>query len=152
MGYFEQNIKTIDEAFTKLLATGDARIRSGMEEILDLGVTFCLSNHDQLHSHHKHMKEGYGWVLLHNGVEVSRWVMNGIGEPGNADAALNRVAARSVNNSDDVPSGWVGYVLAGLEPATYFNVMYEFIPMRQAIRDIRSYGDFENIFKPVSAL
>lgn len=145
MGQVEQNSKIIEEAFAKALAQTDARIRAGMEELLALGVTYCLNNHDTLHSHHKFQKEGYGWILLHDGVEVSRWVSQGMGKPGNANEALSRVASHATQ-------GWVGYVLAGLEPATYFNVMYEFIPMREAIRDIAHYGDFENIFKPVSAL
>lgn len=145
MGYLEQNKKVIEEAFAKALFGMDERIKSGMEELLAMGVTFCLRNHDTVHSRHKFQKEGYGWILLHNGQEVSRWVANGMGESGNANEALDRVKSRA-------SSGWTGYVLAGLEPATYFNVMYEFIPMREAIRDIAHYGDFENIFRPVSSL
>ena len=115
-----------------------------MEELLDMGVKFCLANHDMLHSRHKSTKEGYGWILLHDGQEVSRWVSPGMGKAGNANEALSRVASRS-------SQGWTGYVLAGLEPATYYNVMYEFIPMREAIRDMK-HLDFENIFKPISSL
>lgn len=144
MGYLEQNKKVIEEAFAKALLGMDERIKSGMEELLTMGVTYCIANHDTRHSHHKSQKEGYGWILLHNGQEVSRWVMNGRGEPGNADEALDRVASR-------MSDGWTGYVLAGLEPATYYNVMYEFIPMRESIRDMK-HLDFENIFRPVSSL
>ena len=134
MGYYEQNKKTIDDAFAQALLGMDARIKSGMEELLTMGVTFCLANHDTLHTRHKSTKEGYGWILLHDGMGVTS----------NANAALSRVASKAT-------SGWVGYVLAGLEPANYFNVMYEFIPMREAIRDMK-HLDFENIFKPVSSL
>ena len=144
MGYYEQNKKTIDDAFAKALLGMDARIKSGMEELLTMGVTFCLANHDTLHTRHKSTKEGYGWILLHDGMEVSRWVADGMGVTSNANAALSRVASKAT-------SGWVGFVLAGLEPANYFNVMYEFIPMREAIRDMK-HLDFENIFKPVSSL
>lgn len=142
MGYVEQNNKAIEDAVAKALLNVNDSIRRGMEELLDMGVRFCLANHDQVHSRHKHQKEGYGWILMHDGQEVSRWVMQGMGESGNAGEALDRVKSRSTQ-------GWVGIVLAGLEPATYFNVMYEFIPMREAIRDIRHYGDFANIFKPM---
>ena len=142
MGYVEQNKRAIDDAFAQALLGMNERIRLGMEELLQMGVTFCLANHDTRHSHHKGQNEGYGWILLHNGVEVSRWVKKGSGEPGNADDALSRVASRA-------GAGWVGYVLAGLEPATYYNVMYEFIPMREAIRDMK-HLDFENVFTPVS--
>lgn len=144
MGQVEQNNKIIEEAFAKALLQTNERIRVGMEELLALGVKFCLSNHDMLHSRHKFKKEGYGWILMHDGAEVSRWVSPGMGEPGNANEALSRVASHA-------SQGWTGYVLAGLEPATYYNVIYEFIPMREAIRDMK-HLDFENIFKPVSAL
>lgn len=144
MGQVEQNSRIIEEAFEKALFQANTRIRVGMEELLQMGVQFCLANHDMLHSRHKFTKEGYGWILVHDGVEVSRWVMNGTGKAGNANEALSRVASRSAK-------GWVGYVLAGLEPATYYNVLYEFIPMREAIRDMK-HLDFDNIFKPTSAL
>lgn len=144
MGYLEQNKRVIEEAFAKALLNMDERIKSAMEEMLTMGVTYCLANHDAFHARHKSTKEGYGWILLHNGMEVSRWTKDGMGVTSNANEALSRIASRA-------SVGWTGYVLAGLEPATYYNVMYEFIPMREAIRDMK-HLDFENIFRPVSSL
>lgn len=148
MGYLEQNKKTIEDAFAKALAGMDLTIQRGMESLLDLGVDYCLKHHHDVNEEHKkphleHEEGGYGWILLHKGTEVSRKLYGTNAEKkSEADAKLSLVASGQ-------NKGWVGIVLASLEPVKYYNVLYEFVPMRAGIRDLKA-KDFNKYFKPMS--
>lgn len=153
MGYYEQNKKTIDDAFAKALAGMDMSIQLGMEKLLDAGMEYCIQEHyenppyEELRApwHPVHAEDGgYGWILLHNGMEVNR-KLNGNNPVfmNEANEQLNQVRSKAA------PTGWVGIILASLREEKYFSVMYEFIPMREAIRDIKNL-DFNKYFKPMS--
>lgn len=154
MGYLEQNKKTIDDAFAKALAGMNMTIQIGMESLLDKGMAFCIQEHYENPPYEElrapwqpvHDEEGgYGWILLHNGMEVKR-KLNGDNPVfmNEANEQLNQVKSKAA------PLGWVGIILASLREEKYFSVMYEFIPMREAIRDIKTQVDFNEIFKPMS--
>lgn len=143
MGYKEDNAKKIADAFARATVNIDATIKNAMIGLLDWGVTLCLQEHDTVHQKHLEVGDSYGWLLLHNGVEIQRELYyEDPSAEGNANEALDRAKGRSST------SGWVGIVLAGLKPETYFNVLYEFIPMRAAIRDLK-HEDFSKYFKPM---
>lgn len=144
MGYKEQNSKVIAQAFATATRRMNESILVGFKELLDAGVHYCLANHDPAHSHHAETEDSYGWVLLYNGTEVSRQIYGqSSSKKGNASKALDKVKGSCPTE------GWCGVVLAGVMPATYFNVRYEFIPMRDAIRDIKA-ENFDEYFKPMT--
>jgi len=141
MGYKEDNARIIDEAFAKFQANAEASFRSGLEAVLDAGVEYCLQEHDNIHRRHADQGDGYGWILLHNGNELERKLWGTDNDlRGNADDALTYVKSKVS------PTGYVGVVLATVKPVTYFNALYEFIPMRAGIRDLKS-DDFSRYFK-----
>ena len=140
MGYKESNQKKIEAAFTTATTRMNQNIMVGFTELLNAGVDYCLAEHDPQHQRHLETGDSYGWVLLYNGSEVNRRIYaEGRAAEGNASRALDKV------KSSCPSTGWVGVVLAGVKPATYFNVRYEFIPMRAGIRDLKA-EDFDSIF------
>jgi len=141
MGYLEENANKITSAFERFRSSAELTMLTGMKAVLDAGVEYCLQEHDSVHRRHADHGDGYGWVLLHNGTEIERklWGSDSLLR-GNADDALNYVKSRA--SSD----GYVGIILATVKPVTYFNALYEFIPMRAAIRDLKS-DDFSRYFK-----
>jgi len=151
VGYKEDNARKINEAFAKFQADAELSFRNGLEAVLDKGVQFCLDHHrdiDQEHStpHLSHIEEGgYGWILFHNGAEVSRKVWGD-------NAKLVSDTNAQLSDRKAAASGWSGYVMASLLDEKYFNVVYEFIPMRAAIRDLKSGKglNYNEIFKPVA--
>lgn len=144
MGYRESNRKAIENAFTVSRTRMNENITAGFVELLNAGVAYCLSEHDVQHQRHLETGDSYGWVLLYNGSEVGRRIYaEGRTAEGNAGRALDKV------KSSCPATGWVGVVLAGVEPATYFNVKYEFIPMRAGISDLKA-EDFDAIFTKMS--
>ena len=153
MGYKEDNAKKIEDAFSRFRANADAEFRNGLEAVLDAGVEYCLQEHyenppyEEMRSvwQPRHVEEGgYGWILLHNGMEVNRKLWgNNPAFVNEANEQLNVVKSKVSN------TGWVGIVLASLRETHYFNVMYEFIPMRAAIRDLKT-EDFNKYFKPLA--
>ena len=156
MGYKEDNARKINEAFAKFQANSQIIFQSGLEAVLDAGVDFCLDEHRKNPIHPKGVERttewhsvhvergGYGWILGHNGMEVKRKVY---GDDSELTAKVNEELSYVFSKS--AKDGWVGIILASLEPATYYNVLYEFIPMRAAIRDLKS-ADFNKYFKPLA--
>lgn len=156
MGYKEDNARKISEAFAKFQADAESSFRNGLEAVLDKGVELCLEEHKKNPIHPKDIERttewhsvhvergGYGWILGHNGMEVKRKVYGDDSElTAKANEQLSYVLGKSAKE------GWVGIILASLEPETYYNVLYEFIPMRAAIRDLKS-EDFNKYFKPMN--
>lgn len=140
MSYKAANDKKIENAFALAQRRMNENILVGFKELLDAGVEYCLANHDTMHQRHAETQDSYGWVLLYGGSEIARKIYGQSSEKkGNASAALDKVKGSCP------ASGWVGVVLAGVKPETYFNVRYEFIPMRAAIRQLKA-EDFQRIF------
>lgn len=150
MGYREDNAKKIADAFARMTANADRAFQNGLERLLDFGVEMCLEEHDDKHQRHLETGDTYSWVLFHNGVEVKRKTfIQGKEVIGFADEAISKVSSSHAKGI-----GWEGFVIAGLKTskdkgeATYFQVRYEFIPMRAAIKDIKR-EDFSKYFKAV---
>lgn len=149
MGYKEDNARKIEDAFARFRANAEAEFRNGLEAVLDAGVKLCLDHHHDIDAEHpkphlRHVEQGgYGWILIHDGVEVNRKVY------GENAKLVSKANAHLSNVVERAKTGWVGVVLASLEPVKYFNVLYEFIPMRAAIRDLKT-EDFNRYFKPMA--
>lgn len=141
MGYLEDNANKIASAFERFRSASELTMLTGMKAVLDAGVEYCLQEHDNRHRHHADEGDGYGWILLHNGNELERKLWGT-----NSDLRNNASEALTYVKSKASSEGYVGIVLATVKPVTYFNALYEFIPMRAGIRDLKS-DDFTRYFK-----
>lgn len=113
------NQQIIQKAFARLKSTKDEVIRAGMYGLLEDAVQIALDAHDEKHQSHIELGDTYGWMLVHN---------HRIEEIAVVATADNRGQATKQLRAKlkDLPSkGWVGVVMAGLEPANYFSVRYE---------------------------
>ena len=113
------NAQVIKNAFARLRLTKDEIIRQGMYGLLEDAVQIALELHDENHQAHIEIGDTYGWVLIHNGNIEELAVVSTPQNEGRATEQL-RKKARWINKK-----GWVGIVMAGLEPANYFSVTYE---------------------------
>lgn len=141
MGYLEDNANKIASAFERFRSTSELTMLTGMKAVLDAGVEYCLQEHDNIHRRHADEGDGYGWILLHNGNELDRKLWGT-----DSDLRSNASDALTYAKSKASSEGYVGIVLATVKPVTYFNALYEFIPMRAGIRDLKS-DDFSKYFK-----
>lgn len=116
----KRNKQTIRNAFARLRADKDEAIRAGMYGLLEDAVQHALDAHDDRHRSHIEMGDTYGWMLLHNGKVEEIMVESTSENKGKATMQLQRLARRKFFSR-----GWVGVVMAGLEPASYFSVTYE---------------------------
>lgn len=118
--YRRQNDKTIRRAFAGITAGLSGRIENAMVELLKSAVIYALQNHDDDHQMHILMGDTYGWILLHDGVEVRREVTaHHSSEAFSANLLLS-------NAIPELPkTGWIGVVMAGMQPAKWFAVQYE---------------------------
>lgn len=158
----ESNSKKITEAFAKATGRMDAAIIAGMSALLDAGMDYCLKHHDEVitvggetkHYHytsHERMRDSYGWLLMHDGVEVARRIKPATGltdkdgreVTGHANELLNAV------RTEVTGSGWVGIVLASVVPPSYFHLQSEFKMMRLATKDLK-HEDFNKYFKSLA--
>lgn len=155
MDLARRNETKIKSAFAKSIDNTNMAIRRGYESILSQGVRLCLDLHDEKHQRHLESGDSYGWVLCHNGQEVSRKLYTENKENiGNANAAIDFLV------SANTQQGWRGIIVAGMfslmddsdshisDPGRYFLWRYEFIPVRAAIRDL-TQDSFSKYFKPI---
>ena len=114
-----KNSQTISRAFARLQETKDEVIRAGMYGLLEDAVQVALDAHDEKHQSHIELGDTYGWMLVHNRQIEELVVVSNSNNRGNATRKLKA-------RLKDLPSkGWAGIVLAGLQPAKYFVVVYE---------------------------
>ena len=114
-----KNSQTISRAFARLQETKDEVIRAGMYGLLEDAVQVALDAHDEKHLSHIELGDTYGWMLVHNRQIEELVVVSNSNNRGNATRKLKA-------RLKDLPSkGWAGIVLAGLQPAKYFVVVYE---------------------------
>lgn len=102
-----------------------------MFNLLEDAVQIALDLHDANHQAHIEIGDTYGWVLIHNGNIEELAVVSTPQNEGRATEQL-RKKARWINKK-----GWVGIVMAGLEPANYFSVTYESNLLYYTLQDIR---------------
>lgn len=115
----KKNEQVIKNAFARLKANKDEIIRAGMYGLLEDAVQIALDAHDEKHQSHIELGDTYGWMLVHNHriEEISV-----IATADNIGTATKQLRTKL----KDLPAkGWVGVVMAGLEPANYFSVVYE---------------------------
>lgn len=113
------NQQVIKNAFARLSLSKDEVIRSGMYGLLEDAVQIALDAHDEKHQSHIELGDTYGWMLVHNH-KIEEIAV--VATADNRGQATKQLRAKL----KDLPSkGWVGVVMAGLEPANYFSVRYE---------------------------
>ena len=115
----QANQQTIKNAFARLKSTKDEVIRAAMYGLLEDAVQIALDAHDEKHQSHIELGDTYGWMLVHNH-KIEEIAV--VATADNRGQATKQLRAKL----KDLPSkGWVGVVMAGLEPANYFSVRYE---------------------------
>lgn len=113
------NEQVINNAFLRFRMTKEEIIRAGMYGLLESAVHVALEAHDDVHRAHIDLGDTYGWMLVHNRNIQELVVVSTPQNRGEATEQLQNAARR-------VPSkGWVGVVMAGLQPAMFFSVDYE---------------------------
>ena len=126
----------IKNAFARLKAEKDEVISAGMYALLEDAVKIALDAHDDRHRSHIEIGDTYGWMLVHNHRIQEIAVTSTADNRGEATKKL-RAKLR------DLPTkGWVGVVMAGLEPANYFSITYE-MGMLDASLQITAQNFFE---------
>lgn len=115
----KKNSQTIGNAFARLRRNEEEAIRTGMYSLLEDAVQIALELHDEYHQSHIEIGDTYGWVLIHNGKIEDLMVVSTPQNEGRATEQLQDIVSKVRQ------TGWVGVVMAGLEPANYFSVTYE---------------------------
>lgn len=136
------NEATIKSALARLKGNKDEIIRRGMCALLEDAVKIALATHDRRHNAHIKLGDTYGWMLLHDGnIEVMK-VISTADNRGRATSQLKKKALFGTFRK-----GWVGVVMAGLEPAIYFEVLYEMGILDHTVEITRQ--NFNKYFKPL---
>lgn len=138
---YTKNKDVIKNAFSRLVKTKGEVIETGMYDVLENAVHVALAAHNETHQSHIQIGDTYGWMLVHNHRIVEISVVATDDNRGNATKQL-RAKLR------DLPkTGWIGVVMAGMQPASYFSVAYELGTLEHA-RTITQLNFFQ-FFKPI---
>jgi hypothetical protein len=139
------NATTIDNAFARLAESEREAVYVGLEKLLSDCVPYALEAHDAGHQKHLITGDTYGWAIVYNGAIVGMDVTEGSAaygdETSDALEQLLRVAGKISR------SGWVGILMAGMHPASFFSVDYEMGILRETIRYTKE--NFNSWFKKV---
>jgi hypothetical protein len=117
--YERQNEKVIKAAFARLVKSKDMSIRMGMYRLLERAVKATLEFHDEDHQSHIEMGDTYGWMLVVNG-RIDKIEVNAEAEKVGQASQMLRTYEGKVPNV-----GYVGVVMAGMQPANFFTINYE---------------------------
>lgn len=136
-----RNETAIKNGFARLTEIKDRTIRRGMFEVLENAVQVALDAHNESHQKHIEIGDTYGWMLVHNGAVEDMAVVSTEKNEGTATEQLLAMASR-------VPKkGWVGVVMAGLQPASYFSIVYE-AKMLEYAKQVTHFNFFQ-FFKKI---
>lgn len=119
IGYEKQNEKVIKAAFARLAKSKDMSIRMGMYRLLERAVKAALEFHDEGHQSHIELGDTYGWMLVVNG-RIDKIEVNAEAEKVGQASQMLRTYEGKVPNV-----GYVGVVMAGMQPANFFTINYE---------------------------
>lgn len=136
------NEAVIKNALARLKANKDEIIRAGMYGLLEDAVRIALDAHDERHKSHIELGDTYGWMLLHNGKIEEIMVVATSNNVGKATSQLRKLALLKMLKKE-----WVGVVMAGLEPAQYFSVIYETGMLDFSVQMTKQ--NFHEYFKPL---
>lgn len=135
------NQQVIKNALERLKSTKDEVIRAGMYGLLENAVLIALDAHDEKHQSHIEIGDTYGWMLVHDRKIEEISVVSTSDNRGRATEQLRAKVK-------DLPkNGWAGVVMAGLEPANYFSVIYETGMLDFAVQMTKQ--DFSQYFKAI---
>ena len=136
-----KNKETINNAFARLVKTKNEVIEAGMYDVLENAVHVALAAHNEAHQKHIEIGDTYGWMLVHNHKIVEISVVATDDNRGNATKQL-RAKLRELPKT-----GWIGVVMAGMQPASYFSVAYELGTLEHA--RTATLLNFKQFFKPL---
>lgn len=119
IGYEKQNEKVIKAAFARFAKSKDMSIRMGMYRLLERAVKAALEFHDEDHQSHIELGDTYGWMLVVNG-RIDKIEVNAEAEKVGKASQMLRTYEGKVPNE-----GYVGVVMAGMQPANFFTINYE---------------------------
>lgn len=136
-----KNKETITNAFSRLVKTKNEVIEAGMYDVLENAVHVALATHNEAHQKHIEIGDTYGWMLVHNHKIVEISVVATDDNRGNATKQL-RAKLRELPKT-----GWIGVVMAGMQPASYFSVAYELGTLEHA--RTATLLNFKQFFKPL---
>lgn len=141
IGYEKQNEKVIKAAFARFVKSKDMTIRMGMYRLLEDAVKAALEFHDEDHQSHIEMGDTYGWMLVVNG-RIDKIEVNAEAEKvGQASQMLRTYEGKVAN------LGYVGVVMAGMQPANFFTINYEKGILESTIHITRS--NFYQYFRKI---
>lgn len=143
MSLKSENTATINRLFKQAVKDVDLSVREGFEYMLELGVLYCLEEHDARHQNHLEIGDSYGWMLVRNGRKVSMKIHSA-----SVDANANAVTMLSAVKKKVSKTGYVGIVLAGMQPFALYSEDYEFLIMRRGMSKLEQ-RDFGKYFKQV---
>lgn len=139
------NAATIANAFARLAASEQSAVRTGLERLLSDCVPYALEAHDEGHQKHLATGDTYGWAIVHEGVVVGMYVTAGSASYGDETSDATEQLLRAAGKIRR--KGWVGILMAGMHPASFFSVDYEIGILRETIRYTKE--NFNSWFKKV---
>lgn len=136
-----KNKETIKNAFALLVKRKNEIVEAGMYDVLENAVHVALAAHNEGHQKHIEIGDTYGWMLVHDHKIVEISVVATDDNRGNATKQL-RAKLRELPKK-----GWIGVVMAGMQPASYFSISYELGTLEHA--RTATLLNFKQFFKPL---
>lgn len=142
-----KNNKTIENAFRRFAANEAFAITDGIKALMDAAVMHALRVHEERYLHnHLETGDSYGWAVGRQGqciaMKVNQW-----DDLPNTNAKITNKLREMAERLSSSKNKYVGIVMAGMKPASYYNVEFEEDVLDDTMHMIES--DFDRYFQEI---
>lgn len=143
----KRNDRTISKAFDGLKHNERQLLIAGMKGLLDAAVVYALQLHKEKYLHnHLETGDSYGWALGYQGqcvaIKVTTWE-----DLPTTSVSITDTLTSLVCKLSSKKNKYVGVVMAGMEPAEYYNVLMEEFVLAETM-DLVAF-DFDRYFQKI---
>ena len=140
-----KNEKIIENAFKRLASNEHFAIVDGMKALLDASVAFALQRHkEEGLPAHQEAGDSYGWALGYQGQCVDIKVNTGYNY---SEQSVRDILQSEVVRHSTSKSRYVGIVMAGMDPPSFYKVEHEEEILYDTINMVA--GDFDRYFQKI---
>lgn len=142
-----KNAKTIENAFKRLASNEAFAITDGLKALMDAAVVYALKVHEERYLHsHLETGDSYGWAVGRQGqciaMKVTQW-----DDLPTTDAKISDKLRAIAEDASANKNKYVGIVMAGMEPAGYYNIEIEEDVLDDTMNMVG--GDFDRYFHEI---
>lgn len=143
-----KNQQTIEKAFRRFATNEANACVGGLKALLDAAVVYALQIHEERYLHsHLETGDSYGWAIGRQGQCIAMKVTQWDDLPTTDKGITKKLKDMAENLSSGKMHKYIGIVMAGMKPRSFYNVEIEEDVLFETIHMVES--DFDRYFHEI---